>query len=605
MRIILLLVTLLYSSFIYSSGNEAIIDVNNFPAKLDLVNYTYLYSSKDSSSDIKNVIDKEFVHSPKGLKGINDNTIYWKRYSFDNNSNQTKEYYIYLPYNIINKLVAYSTHEGDIEQIANMGMIYSKRNSNIVVGYPILVKLKPGRTNVYLYINHFYLALRTKSYLLTKDELHYSVRKSERIIWFWKGFYLFASLISLSLFLVTRIKMFSYYFLLNIGVGIYFSGELGEISQYLDYIPSNITANIKQTGVLLSFIMLPLLINQITPIAKLRPRMWKAMVFSLLGLSVSWFLCLIPYFLSSKVLLITTYIYNFYAPLILLLQVYFIFVAYKAKLKNSQFLFIGYSGYILAIFIYGILPNLGLLTKNIEVYNTFIYGTIFEIIMFMTLIGKETISVYQHRATLLEKQKSHQTEIIKAIVESQEKERNRVGRELHDMIGANISVIKQNIDKKNQTLIRIINKTIDSVRDLSHGLITPLIKGDEFVYEINELCVLFSNLDTNIRSHFHNWSKIDNSKTATHIYRIAQELLQNAIKHSKATEVTIQFIVNNDNELTIMYEDNGIGFDYEKESNNNGVGLMNIENRVRLIGANITYDTQANRKGTTVIIEVL
>ena len=415
---------------------------------------------------------------------------------------------------------------------------------------------------------------------------------------------MFALLISIVIFAVTRIKMFLYYFLLNLGVGIFFLGEIGEISHFLNITPPNITGNIKQTGTLIIFIFLPLLINQIIPISKLKPKMWKYMFFTTFVLSITWLGCLVPYMQTTYFLYFTTYFYNVYSIIFLILQLYFIFEAYRTKIRNARTLFIGYSIYIFFSLIYIILPNLGLLKNTIDVYNLFIYGSMIETLMFMSLIGKEMLHIYKQRALLLEKQKNHQTEIIHAIVESQEKERNKVGRELHDMIGGNISVIKQQVDKNNQSLISVIDRTIDAVRNLSRGLVTPLIKDDEFIDEINELCILSSNLNIKVESHFHNWTKIDNAQKATHIYRIVQELLQNAVKHSQAKNVLIQFIVNKKNGLTIMYEDDGIGFDYEKAYKDNGLGLINIENRIKLIDASIIYDTKQDRKGTTVIISV-
>jgi signal transduction histidine kinase len=82
-----------------------------------------------------------------------------------------------------------------------------------------------------------------------------------------------------------------------------------------------------------------------------------------------------------------------------------------------------------------------------------------------------------------------------------------------------------------------------------------------------------------------------------------QELLQNAVKHSGATEVAIQFLVHHDGLRTLMYEDNGSGFDYVVKRKS-GLGLINIENRVKLINGSIRFDTRANGKGTTIIIEV-
>jgi len=486
-----------------------------------------------------------------------------------------------------------------------MGMLYSRKDKHIeTIGYPFLLKLQPGKTNIYIYFKHFNLALRATAFLLTKKQLINSNIKTESNIWFWKGFFLFATLIALILFFSTKNRMFGYYFIMNFGIGLLFSGEIGEITRYLTSVPFNLTANFKQTGVLISFIALPLLLNEISPFAKLRPKLWKLMFYGTAILSISWLGCLIPYFLTNKFLLFTTYLCNFYGPIFLLLQMYFLYVALRHKLKNAKYRFIGYGVYILALFIYIILPNLGLLKHGIGIYNTFIFGSLFEILMFIFIISKETVSTFEQRNLLLKKQKDHQSEIIKAIVESQERERNKVGRELHDMIGANISVIKQQADKKNTLLLNTIQRTIDSVRNLSHNLVTPLIKGDEFVDEINDLCVLFSDIDIKIKSIFFNWTKIENTAVATHLYRIVQELLQNAVKHSAAKEVFIQFIINSDGNLTLMYEDDGNGFDYKVALANNGLGLMNIDNRIKLIYGTIFYDTMKNRKGTTIIITV-
>jgi signal transduction histidine kinase len=206
---------------------------------------------------------------------------------------------------------------------------------------------------------------------------------------------------------------------------------------------------------------------------------------------------------------------------------------------------------------------------------------------------------------LIEKQKQYQTNIIKAIVESQENERDAVGKELHDRIGANIAVIKQHTDKTNKSLTNLVNQTIEAVRDLSHTLVTPSISDNDFIDEINELCFLFSNIDIKINSSFYNWKGIHSETRATHLYRIIQELLQNAVKHSKAQNVFIQFIVDDEKKLTVMYEDDGIGFDYDAVYKKQGLGLINISNRIKLMDATIAYDTQENRKGTTITIEML
>ena len=601
MRFNLLLI--FFFSVCFSFGNNIkLISVSKNQEPINLNDFTYLYTTKDTSVNINKVLSKEFNYSVGGL-GINNNTIYWERFSFQNNTNDTLDYIIYFTYSVINKIVAYQKHDDVIKHIASLGMQYRKRDKVIEsIGYPIPIKLQPKQTDIYIYIKTFNLALRTTSFLLSDHQLIKSNREEEKLIWLWKGFFLFATIIAFILFLVSKLRMFLYYFLLNIGVGLFFTAEMGEITSLIDLVPYNLTANFKQTGVLIAFIFFPLLVNELSPISKVKPKIWKFLYYTTAFISIFWAGCFITPFMNSKFLLYTTYLYNGYAPILLLVMLYLLMLAYKHNLKNARILFFGYSIYSLVLFLYIIFPNLGILKHSLHVYSTFIYGSLIEIFMFMLLIGKETLSMYEQRSQLLKKQKKHQTDIIRAIVESQESERNKVGRELHDMIGANISVIKQQIDKDNRPLIGIIDRTIESVRSLSHGLITPLIKDDDFVDEIHELCALFSKVDLEVRSQFHNWSHNIKSSKATHLYRIVQELLQNAIKHSKAKNVLIQFITDNEGSLTLMYEDDGMGFDYKDAYNNHGLGLINIYNRIKLIGAKITYDTEKNRKGTTIII---
>ena len=605
MKFILTIFVFIYSTVLFSNNPIKAIDITDSLSTVNLAEYTYIYTTKDTSTNINSVLNQKFNYSPDGLNVGITKDIYWERFRFNNPTNQIQQYYIFFPYNHINKIIAYTFHNGELQNTSHLGTFNNYKNKDIISrGYPILVDFEPGETDVYIYINHLYLPLKGISYLLNEEEVRNTNYSSETNIWFWKGVFLFAILITLALFLTTKLKLFLYYLLLNLGVGIFFAAEIGDFFIFFDRDIFNNIIDIKQLGNTIILFSFPLFINEITPIATLRPKVWKFMFYGIYLIPILWFISLFPFAKDSLFLFFTTQYFIFGSAIVFLLQLYFSFVAYRHKKKNSLAVLIAYSFYVAAVFVNVILPNLGIVENSLEVYNSFISGSLFEIFIFMGLIGKETLSIYQQRSILLEKQKDHQGEIIRAIVESQEKERNRVGRELHDMIGANISVIKQQVDKSNTSLISIIERTIESVRDLSHGLVTPLIKDDEFVDEINELCTLFSSIDTKINSHFHNWTRIDDAEKATHLYRIIQELLQNAVKHSSAKEVLLQFIVSKKNELTVMYEDDGNGFDYNEDRKTKGVGLLNINNRIKLINASIIFDTMKNRKGTTIIINL-
>ena len=86
------------------------------------------------------------------------------------------------------------------------------------------------------------------------------------------------------------------------------------------------------------------------------------------------------------------------------------------------------------------------------------------------------------------------------------------------------------------------------------------------------------------------------------LFRVIQELVQNIMKHAQATEVTLQ-IVRHTDELTVLVEDNGVGFDPAALGEDAGIGLRNIESRMAFLGGRADFDAAPGR-GTTVTLEV-
>ncbi len=86
------------------------------------------------------------------------------------------------------------------------------------------------------------------------------------------------------------------------------------------------------------------------------------------------------------------------------------------------------------------------------------------------------------------------------------------------------------------------------------------------------------------------------------LYRASQELISNTIKHSNASKFFMQ-LVKSENEITMMVEDNGHGFDLENTLIRHGGGLSNIRSRVENLGGNIFIDSMKNR-GTIISVMV-
>ena len=161
------------------------------------------------------------------------------------------------------------------------------------------------------------------------------------------------------------------------------------------------------------------------------------------------------------------------------------------------------------------MPNTSIVEDSPYVNSPLLIGSSIEIFSFIFLIARETMRIFEDRAMLLLKQKNHQKDIAFSMVKMQEEERNRVGRELHDLVGANMAIIKREINEEEGKLYKLVERTIEAVRNLSNGLVTPKIKDNEFVDELKEMCHLNSTdiLETHII--FHNWPKINSPRYRT------------------------------------------------------------------------------------------
>lgn len=221
------------------------------------------------------------------------------------------------------------------------------------------------------------------------------------------------------------------------------------------------------------------------------------------------------------------------------------------------------------------------------------------IILFMVFYQKKMLREQLARQQL---EIQYQTRMVEAILESQESERKRVAADLHDSVGGMLSAIRLGLSTiarqlSDPTLIdpqkKMLDDTIGSVRSISRELMPSTLERFGLAQALRELCEQVQQTSL-LPVHFH--EKGDTTRVnASHqlmLYRIVQELTTNAVKHAQAT--AIQIHLNVASQLTLVVEDDGRGFDPEQvrslENAGRGLGLFNIENRVRLLGATIVYE---------------
>lgn len=207
----------------------------------------------------------------------------------------------------------------------------------------------------------------------------------------------------------------------------------------------------------------------------------------------------------------------------------------------------------------------------------------------------------------------HQQKMMQAELESQESERRKLAADLHDSIGGMLSTIRVGITTMAKSLPnpqaidetkQMLDDTISSVRRISRDLMPSTLEKFGLMYAIKELCERFQQT-SHIPVYFSNNGDIPklDSQRELMIFRIAQELLNNAIKHSQATGIHVSIEMGS--HITLRVDDDGIGFDadfYKNDlSGNKGLGLYNIENRARLLGGEIIFERKPKGSKTTLV----
>lgn len=206
---------------------------------------------------------------------------------------------------------------------------------------------------------------------------------------------------------------------------------------------------------------------------------------------------------------------------------------------------------------------------------------------------------------------------VQSIIETQEKERQRIAIEIHDGIGPQLSstihqleTISENLkdsdpitSKALESLVEQSTEVSTELRSISHSLM-PRVLLDYGLTAALQTLVERVNSSNRCKVEFidaFSGAAVDQS-VELNLYRICQELVNNAVKHAKAKSIFVQ-LVKNDQRLTLMVEDDGEGFDLRGLSKSRGIGLSNIEMRTKVLGGELNIDSAPGR-GSVVTVEI-
>jgi signal transduction histidine kinase len=236
---------------------------------------------------------------------------------------------------------------------------------------------------------------------------------------------------------------------------------------------------------------------------------------------------------------------------------------------------------------------------------------VFLLTMTIIFLQKNRTKLKQERALEVERAKMKQAQ-IEAAISSQEKERKRFARDLHDGFGQLISVLNlnlatlQNQPAKRQEVFdnstEILDQMYKELKDICFNLMPETLIKNGIVDATQEFADRVNAADKiQIETNFFGLEERLTDVQEISLYRITQEWVNNVIKYSDAQNITIQ-LTKDEEELNLLIEDNGMGFDKSKLTRGSGNGWKNLNSRANLIKGELELDTLVGRRGSTLIV---
>lgn len=230
-------------------------------------------------------------------------------------------------------------------------------------------------------------------------------------------------------------------------------------------------------------------------------------------------------------------------------------------------------------------------------------GVLFMVIsaLFIFFVSRKIISKQSELQDVINRERNqHKNQLAIEVFNAQELERKKLGEELHDNINQLLGVVKLYIEHaqmnpaaREEMLLRsseYLKQVINEIRSLSKALVSPTLTDIGLIESIRELTeAILKTKSIQISLHAEKFSEsLLTSTQKLMIYRITQEQLNNILKHSKAEHVDIELVQNN-GDVRLVIEDDGIGFDTRKSTA--GLGLKNMRHRLELFNGDMNINS--------------
>jgi signal transduction histidine kinase len=258
---------------------------------------------------------------------------------------------------------------------------------------------------------------------------------------------------------------------------------------------------------------------------------------------------------------------------------------------------------------------------SIQTQASVVAALAYAIIFLVLLISGLLLFFHYSRRKIIQKEVEkvnlkleYQRQILRATISTQEEERKRIAQDLHDDISSKLNVVSltanmllenEDLSKEQITAVEhildVTTNTIESSRKIAHDLLPPIL--DKFGLKV-ALEELFDDFIKG--SHLQILHEIETIPELTqnkelHLFRIVQELLNNAVKHGQATQMSID-LLHKPLGFELSCKDNGTGFSLDVLHKKSGIGLQNIKSRAAILESSLHIDSSPDKGSKFTII---
>jgi len=235
------------------------------------------------------------------------------------------------------------------------------------------------------------------------------------------------------------------------------------------------------------------------------------------------------------------------------------------------------------------------------------------IVLFFYFSRRKIIKTELEKATM---EIEHQKEVLRSTIITQEEERARIAQDMHDAISSKLNIVSLNANflleegitsdeanKMGDSILKVTTTVLESSRRIAHDLLPPTLQKFGLEAALEELCEeVYDSKKFELEYDISYEENFVSSNHELHIFRIVQELMNNSIKHSEASQITL-ILKTKENILSLQYRDNGKGFNIEDTQKAKGLGMSGIENRAVILQGDLEIASSPGN-GIAVTIEI-